>query len=135
MPYHPVRKKIIRRAPAVANPHLDDQPPLLQRIYAARQVRSASELDRSLSQLPAPQRLSGMDTMTALLAEAIRQDRSLLVIGDYDADGATASAVAVRGLRALGLRRVSFLVPNRFEYGYGLTPDIVARAVQDAARG
>jgi single-stranded-DNA-specific exonuclease len=132
MPYHPVRKKIIRRAPAIANPHLDDQPPLLQRIYAARQVRSASELDRSLSQLPAPQRLSGMDTMTALLAEAIRQDRSLLVIGDYDADGATASAVAVRGLRALGLRRVSFLVPNRFEYGYGLTPDIVALAARQS---
>jgi single-stranded-DNA-specific exonuclease len=67
--------------------------------------------------------------MAKLLADAIAQNKHLLVIGDYDADGATATAVAVKGLRAFGAR-VDFLVPNRFEYGYGLTPEIVALAAQ-----
>jgi single-stranded-DNA-specific exonuclease len=128
--YHPVQKKLVRRAPPVTPPQLDHLSPLIQRIYGTRSVNSAVELDRSLSQLPSPALLSGMDTMTELLADAIAHNRSLLVIGDYDADGATASAVAVRGLRALGLTRVGYLVPNRFEYGYGLTPEIVALAAR-----
>ncbi len=125
MPYHPVQKKIVRRS---APPHaakLAHLPPLLQRIYAARKLDDTAQLDRSLSQLPEPWLLTGMDAMAERLADAIAHQRSLLVIADYDADGATACAVAVRGLKALGLERVSYLVPNRFEYGYGLTPEIV----------
>ncbi len=129
MPYHPIKKKIVRRAPSAkpAAP-LGHLPPLLQRIYAARKLDDAKELDRSLNQLPSPWLLSGMEAMAERLAEAIVHRRSLLVVADYDADGATACAVAVRGLKALGLERVSYLVPNRFEYGYGLTPEIVALA-------
>ena len=130
MLYHPVRKKIIRRTPGQGTSRIADLPPLLQRLYAAREVNEAEELDRSLSRLPAPSRLSGMTEMIEQLIDAIRHDRSLLVIGDYDADGATATAVAVKGLRALGLKRVDYLVPNRFEYGYGLTPEIVELAAQ-----
>jgi single-stranded-DNA-specific exonuclease len=130
MPYHPVKKKIIRRPLTGLNGSFSNLPSLLQRIYASRKVAAAAELDRSLNQLPAPWLLSGMEAMADLLADAVKHGRSLMVIGDYDADGATASAVAVRGLRALGLERVSYLVPNRFEYGYGLTPEIVALAAR-----
>lgn len=130
MPYHPVKKKIVRRPLAGSPPSFPHLPPLLQRIYASRRVGTAAELDRSLNQLPVPWLLSGMEAMADLLADAIKHDRSLLVIGDYDADGATASAVAVRGLRALGLERVYYLVPNRFEYGYGLSREIVAVAAR-----
>ena len=130
MLYHPVRKKIIRRTPVQGTPRIAELPPLLQRLYSARDVSEADELDRSLGRLPAPSRLSGMAAMVEQLIDAIRHDRSLLVIGDYDADGATATAVAVKGLRALGLKRVDYLVPNRFEYGYGLTPEIVELAAQ-----
>lgn len=127
MLHHPVRKKITRRV----SPHtssLGHLPPLLQRIYGGRNVREAGELDRSLKRLPSPFLFSGMDVMTDHLTQAILRQRPVMVIGDYDADGATATAVAVRGLKALGLKHVSYLVPNRFEYGYGLTPEIVALA-------
>ena len=128
MLHHPVRKKVIRRPGRNASGHLEHLPSLLQRIYGGREVREANELDRSLSRLPAPSLLTGMDIMTDHLLNALLRQRHVMVIGDYDADGATATAVAVRGLRALGLNRVSYLVPNRFEYGYGLTPEIVALA-------
>ena len=128
MAFHPVRKKILRRAIDPAARELPGLPPLLQRLYASRDVADPAELDRSLGRLPPPASLSGMPAMVECLTDAIRNDRSLLVIGDYDADGATATAVAIKGLRALGLRRVDYLVPNRFEYGYGLTPEIVELA-------
>ena len=128
MLHHPSRKKIVRRPAGAIPAQCHDLHPLLQRLYAARAVTHAEQLDRSLGRLPAPARLSGMAGMVGLLADAIRRDRRLLVIGDYDADGATATAVAMRGLRALGLRQVDYLVPDRFRYGYGLTPDIVALA-------
>ncbi|BBL76717.1 single-stranded-DNA-specific exonuclease RecJ [Methylomagnum ishizawai] len=128
MPHHPVKKKIIRRPAAHTSTPLADLPPLLGRIYAARKLDDPQQLDRSLSQLPPPWLLTGMDAMAERLARAIARQESLLVVADYDADGATACAVAVRGLKALGLERVSYLVPNRFEYGYGLTPEIVALA-------
>lgn len=130
MPYFPVRKKIVRRAQAAEAGLFEDLPPLLRRVYAARQVAAPEELDRSLARLPSPWLLSGMEAMTLGLIEAIEQGQSLMIIGDYDADGATASALAMRGLRALGLERTSYLVPNRFEYGYGLTPEIVALAAE-----
>ena len=100
---------------------------LLARLYAARGVVSKSELETSLSGIIPPVQLTNSSQMAKLLADAIAQNKKLLVIGDYDADGATATAVAVKGLRSMGAN-VDFLVPNRFEYGYGLTPEIVALA-------
>lgn len=102
-------------------------PEALARVLAARGIRNMTELEASLSGLIAPDKLTHNVTMARLLADAIEQGKRLLIIGDYDADGATATAVGVRGLRSLGAT-VDFLVPNRFEYGYGLTPEIVALA-------
>ncbi len=101
--------------------------PLMARLLAARGVTDVRHVDTSLVNLLPPDTLMNSHKMATLLLEAIRADKSILVIGDYDADGATATAVAVKGLRAFGAR-VDFLVPNRFEYGYGLTPEIVALA-------
>lgn len=110
-------------------PDLGDLPPLLTRLYAARGVRSAAELDRSLRSLLPWTLFKGMDQAVAVLREALAQGQSILVVGDFDCDGATASSVAVLGLRALGAAQVDYLVPNRFEYGYGLTPEIVEVAL------
>ncbi|MGB7815868.1 MAG: single-stranded-DNA-specific exonuclease RecJ [Methylotenera sp.] len=105
--------------------------PLLARLYAARGVVDKSELETSLAGIIPPEQLTNSAEMAKLLADAIYQNKRILVIGDYDADGATATAVAVKGLKSMGAN-VDFLVPNRFEYGYGLTPEIVAlAAMQD----
>ena len=111
-------------------PDLGDLPPLLTRLYAARGVRSANELERSLKALLPWHLFKGMEQAVTVLREALEQRQSILIVGDFDCDGATASTVAVMGLRALGAARVDYLVPNRFEYGYGLTPEIVAVALQ-----
>jgi single-stranded-DNA-specific exonuclease len=103
--------------------------PVLARVYAARGVRSLAELDLDFAQLPSWTALKGIDAAAARLADAIERRERLLIVADYDADGATACAVGVRGLRAMGAQ-VEFLVPNRFEFGYGLTPEIVALAAQ-----
>lgn len=103
--------------------------PVLAKILAARGIKNSSQLDSSLKGLIPPERLLNNDAMAKLLADAIEQQKKILVIGDYDADGATATAVAVRGLRGMGAS-VDYLVPNRFEYGYGLTPEIVALAAE-----
>jgi single-stranded-DNA-specific exonuclease len=104
-----------------------DVNPLLARLYAARGVTDKSELETSLSGIIPPEQLTNATEMAKLLADAIADNKKILVIGDYDADGATATAVAVKGLGSMGAN-VDFLVPNRFEYGYGLTPEIVQLA-------
>ena len=101
--------------------------PLLAKLYAARGLVDVSEIETSLAKIIPPEQLTNAAEMAKLLAEAIQQNKKMLVIGDYDADGATATAVAIKGLRSMGAN-VDFLVPNRFEYGYGLTPEIVALA-------
>lgn len=106
-------------------------PPLLAKLFAARGVQDADSVGVNLGQLLPPQSLTNNEQMARLLADAIAARSKLLVVGDYDADGATATAVAVKGLRAFGAD-VGFLVPNRFEYGYGLTPEIVALAAEQA---
>ena len=117
--------------PLPANlPDLGDLPPLLTRLYAARGVRSAVELDKGLARLIPYQQLKGIDAAVSLLVTALQQRQRILIVGDFDADGATASSVGVLGLRMLGAAHVDYLVPNRFEYGYGLTPEIVAVALQ-----
>lgn len=107
--------------------------PVLARAYAARGVRDPEEVRYGLDALPPPARLPGMEAATALLERALRERWRVLVVGDFDADGATSTAVAVRGLRAMGAAEVDFLVPNRFEFGYGLTPEIVAVAAAEHA--
>jgi len=99
--------------------------PVLQRIYAARGVLGPAQVEHRLRRLLPPQSLGGLREAVALLIEAIRGDWVITVAGDYDCDGATGTAVAVRGLRLLGARRVNYAVPNRFVHGYGLTPALV----------
>jgi single-stranded-DNA-specific exonuclease len=108
-------------------------PAVLARVYAARGIVDARELDHSLAALPDFGRLANIDAAAGRLALAIERHERIVVVADYDADGATACAVAVRGLQAMGAE-VGFLVPNRFEFGYGLTPEIVAVAAQRAPR-
>ena len=105
--------------------------PLLARIYAARGIENAEELDTDIQHLLPFSKLMHAENMASLLADAIAAQKKLLIVADYDADGATACAVGVRGLSALGAR-VDFIVPNRFEFGYGLTPEIVRLAKQSA---
>ncbi|WP_353234453.1 single-stranded-DNA-specific exonuclease RecJ [Diaphorobacter ruginosibacter] len=101
--------------------------PLLARLYAARGIRSHEELDDALARLLPPAGLRGMREAAALLADAIAADRRMVIVADYDCDGATACAVGVRGLRLLGAKNVDYLVPDRVVDGYGLTPTIARR--------
>jgi single-stranded-DNA-specific exonuclease len=103
--------------------------PVLARVYAARRIRSAAELDDDVRRLLPPASLARCEEAAALLADAIAAGRRLLIIADYDADGATACAVGMRALSAMGAR-VDYLVPNRFELGYGLTPELADIAAQ-----
>jgi single-stranded-DNA-specific exonuclease len=105
--------------------------PLLARIFAARGIDRPEQLDTGLKLLLPFTLLKHAPQMACLLADAIRDRKKILIVADYDADGATACAVAMRGLAMLGAR-VDFIVPNRFEYGYGLTPEIVQLAAQSA---
>ncbi len=98
--------------------------PLLARLYAARRISSAAQLEQGFSQLIPPAALANADRAARLLADAIAQKKKLLIIADYDADGATACAVGIRALRAFGAH-VDYLVPNRMELGYGLSPELV----------
>jgi single-stranded-DNA-specific exonuclease len=98
--------------------------PLLARIYAARGIQDAGQLDTDIKRLLPFSLLKNAEQMACFLADAIADKKKILIVADYDADGATACAVAMRGLNALGTK-VDFIVPNRFEYGYGLTPEIV----------
>ncbi|MGF6856831.1 single-stranded-DNA-specific exonuclease RecJ [Paraburkholderia sp. CI3] len=106
--------------------------PVLARLYAARGVCLPEDVETGLARLVPPAELKGCDAAAALLADALQQQRRMLVVADYDCDGATACAVAVRGLRMFGAR-IDYLVPNRMEHGYGLTPDIVELAARSAA--
>lgn len=126
-----MNRRIIRRRPlpdgAPSSLHAS---PLLSRLYALRGVASARELDHSLERMIPVRELGGVDAaVQLLLAHHARQSR-IVIVGDFDTDGATSTALVVRQLRRLGFRDVDFLVPNRFQYGYGLTPEIVALAAR-----
>lgn len=105
-----------------------DLPPLLRRLYASRGVRSARELERSVKGMLTWQQLSGIDNAVEILYNAFREGIRIIVVGDFDADGATSTALSVLGMRALGCDNISYLVPNRFEDGYGLSPEVVDQA-------
>ncbi|RLA48893.1 MAG: single-stranded-DNA-specific exonuclease RecJ [Gammaproteobacteria bacterium] len=129
--------KLIRRRPStrtdagIAAFAGTDIHPLLARIYCDRGIDSMAQLDLGLAQLLPPTQLRNADRAATLLADALAGDQKILIIGDFDADGATSTALAVSALRAFGANQVDYLVPNRFDYGYGLTPEIVALAAKD----
>jgi single-stranded-DNA-specific exonuclease len=122
---------VTRECCAIATAALCDAgiDPLLARIYAARGVRAPAEVRYPLTALLPIDQLRNARAMAVILADAMAAGKQLLIVADYDADGATACAVGVRGLRAFGAK-VDYLVPNRFEYGYGLTPEIVRLAAE-----
>lgn len=105
--------------------------PVLRRVYAARGVSDPARVRHRLSGLEPPDALQGLGRAVELLAEAIARDQRICVVGDFDADGATGTAVAVRGLRALGARQVSYRVPHRLRHGYGLSLGLVAELAID----
>jgi single-stranded-DNA-specific exonuclease len=107
--------------------------PLLARLYAARGIQDAATLDASLAQLLPPTGLKGIEAAAELLADAMAANKKLCVVADYDCDGATACAVALRGLRLLGAKHVSYIVPDRVVDGYGLTPPIAERVKASGA--
>lgn len=112
----------------VNSPH-----PILTRLYASRGISSAAQLERGAASLLPYSALKGIDSAVALLIDALQQQQQLVIVGDFDADGATSTAVLITGLKALGFKRVEYLVPNRFEYGYGLTPEMAELAVAQGA--
>ena len=120
-----IKKNIVVRTFKKNRSLADDIHPLLERLFLARGITSETELDRTLSKLPSPWLLSGMEAMVEHLITAINEQQRICIVADFDADGATSCAVAIKGLQLLGAGQVSFVVPNRFEYGYGLTPEIV----------
>ena len=109
---------------------LSDLHPVLRRIYAARGIASTEDLDLGLARLHPVAGLKGIDRAAGILSAAVTNADSILIVGDFDADGATSCALAMRALNAMGAAKVDYLVPNRFEFGYGLTPEIVAIAQQ-----
>lgn len=120
---------ITRRAPHTASTlDLRDVHPVLARIYAHRNIENQEQLERGLSHLLPYQTLKGIEDAATLLMAAVKEGQHILIVGDFDADGATSSALAVRALKMMGAHHVDYLVPNRFEFGYGLTPEIVAVA-------
>ncbi|MBL3557328.1 MULTISPECIES: single-stranded-DNA-specific exonuclease RecJ [Marinobacter] len=127
-------KKILRRpGPEITPGWGQNLPPLLRRLYAARGVTSDEQLSYTLKHLASPMELRGIDRAVALLSEAITSQQRVLVLGDFDADGATSTAVAMLGLGMLGLNDIDFRVPSRFSDGYGLTPGIIHRLQEDGS--
>lgn len=102
-----------------------DYPDSIKRILLARDIGSDAELNASLASMEPPGALKGIDAAVELLEDALQQQRIVLVCGDYDADGATSTALLIRVLKQLGLQQIDFLVPNRFDFGYGLSPELV----------
>ncbi|MGB9087398.1 MAG: single-stranded-DNA-specific exonuclease RecJ [Candidatus Aquirickettsiella gammari] len=111
-------------------PDLSHLHPVLQRVYAARGIHSAEDLDYRLSRLLHYQSLKGISEAAQCLGSAVISQQKILIVGDFDSDGATSSALAVSALRSFGAQQLDYLIPNRFEYGYGLTPEIVALALK-----
>ncbi|QRK78817.1 single-stranded-DNA-specific exonuclease RecJ [Shewanella sp. LZH-2] len=124
--------KIIRR-PTVDDSHLPAHlPPLLRQLYARRGVMPA-ECELVLKGLLRPDTMKGLDHAAKLIADAMQLDKSILIVGDFDADGATSTSVCILALRMMGASKVDYLIPNRFDYGYGLSPEIVAVAATKQA--
>jgi len=122
--------EIKRRIPSEEIDLPNDIHPVLRRIYAARDIKTADDLDYSLQKLLPYEDLSNIQEAVALLVEAIKSNKKILIVADFDADGATSCAVGMQGLRQMGATDVVYVVPNRFEFGYGLSPEIVEVAAE-----
>lgn len=103
----------------------DAWPDCIRRIMAARGIKQAEQLFFELTDLPRPQQMLGMDQAVAIMIEALQKQWKVTVVADFDSDGATSCALAIRGLKAMGLQHINFIVPNRFIHGYGLTPELL----------
>ena len=108
--------------------------PLLTKLYANRGIIADSELDNSTKTLIHANQLMGMEEACELLYQAYLTKQKIIIIGDFDADGATSTALSMLSLKALGFQNVDYLIPNRFDYGYGLSPEIVDLAAQQGAQ-
>jgi single-stranded-DNA-specific exonuclease len=126
-------QKVIRRRPAHQSDSLQnvDLHPLLVQVYSNRGITSPDELKLGLEHLLPPSGMLHITDAAKLLADALKNEQRIMIVGDFDADGATSTSLGVLALRAFGAKHVEYLVPNRFEYGYGLTPEIV-RLASDA---
>lgn len=123
-----VNKLIQRRAVPLGEAVSSD--PLLDRLYRARQIQHPQQLDRTLAALLHPQQLDGIEAAVTLFVQAYKQQEKIVIVGDFDADGATSTALAVLALRQLGFAQVAFLIPNRFEQGYGLSIAVAEQALE-----
>ena len=129
-----MQKKIVRRTTVIDNhlpSHLHSK---IKQIYASRGVSSAQEIELKVAQLLAVDSLAGLEQACQVLHQALLNKERIVIIGDFDADGATSTALMMEALSALGSTNHHFLVPNRFEYGYGLTPEIVDIAASQRAK-
>lgn len=120
-----MQKKIIRRGSDSQDTYILNLNPVLQRVYHNRGIQSNKELEHGLEYLLPYQGLLNIDKTVALLAQALSKQKKILIVGDFDADGATSTALAIRALRSFGVKQIDYLVPNRFSFGYGLTPELV----------
>lgn len=128
-----MNNKTIKRMPGEISEALRGSAlhPVLQKVLSHRQITHPDEVEYSLNKLLGFNLLNGIDAAAALIVEAITQQQKILIVGDFDADGATSTAVCFRALKMLGHQQVDHLVPNRFDFGYGLSPELVAVACQD----
>ena len=129
---HKAKTELRRRQAAEAVELPADLPPLLRRLYAQRGVKNASELERGAKYLHPFHSLNGIDRAVEIIHQALNDNLCIVIVGDFDADGATSTTLTVLALRAMGGRNIKYLVPNRFDDGYGLSPEVVEQA---AARG
>ena len=126
-----MNSRVTRRKPSTDHQlSITQLPDILQRVYANRGITDPTELEMSIKHIHDPNLLLGIHEAAELLYQKILDQKNIIIVGDYDADGATSTALAMRGLSQLGASAVSFLVPNRFEFGYGLTPEIVDLAYE-----
>ncbi|HHF6916900.1 TPA: single-stranded-DNA-specific exonuclease RecJ [Haemophilus influenzae] len=122
-------KKLIKRREIPIGNSVSNHP-LLDRLYRARRIQNTKELDRTLKSMLNPNQLYGIDQAVNLLVEAYQQKQKIVIVGDFDADGATSTALSVLALRQLGFSDVDYLVPNRFEQGYGLSIPVAEMAIE-----
>lgn len=125
-----MQKIIVRKPVEDVSWDVNNLHPLLKRIYLNRGIKSSAEFEYDVEHLLSYENLSGMNAAITCVWQAIEKQQHILIIGDYDADGATSTALAIKALKAFGHQRVSYLVPNRFKYGYGLTPEIAITAAR-----
>lgn len=124
---------IERRTPILPNPIDASLPPLLDKLYRHRGVTDIAQVQTQLKQLHHYNQMKGLEQAVLLIVEAITQEKNICIIGDFDADGATSTAICMLSLRDFGHQKVTYLVPNRFDFGYGLSPEIVEVAAKEGA--